>query len=158
MNREAIVCLEAMLLPSKATPSERLARARELLGLRLRVHCTRSQAQHKAHQGGQEAIAGLPQARPATDHRLIERGESLTPSLSRTPPCPSGKAASILWRNRLEIRRYSEVRSASTATDALPFGQRILRPYAAFLVSLIPANPTRPEPKSQTTAGTGTGE
>ncbi len=30
MNSEAIVCLEAVLLPAKVTPSERLARAREL--------------------------------------------------------------------------------------------------------------------------------
>jgi plasmid stability protein len=30
MNSEAIVCLEAVLLPSKVTPSERLVRAREL--------------------------------------------------------------------------------------------------------------------------------
>lgn len=30
MNSEAIVCLEAVLLPSKLTPTERLARAREL--------------------------------------------------------------------------------------------------------------------------------
>ena len=30
LNSEAIVCLEAMLLPSKVEPAERLARAREL--------------------------------------------------------------------------------------------------------------------------------
>ena len=30
LNSEAIVCLEAALLPSKVKPSERLARAREL--------------------------------------------------------------------------------------------------------------------------------
>ena len=30
MNSEAIVCLEAVLLPAKVTPTERLARAREL--------------------------------------------------------------------------------------------------------------------------------
>jgi antitoxin FitA len=30
MNSEAIVCLEAVLLPSKLTPTERLTRAREL--------------------------------------------------------------------------------------------------------------------------------
>ncbi len=30
MNSEAIVCLEAVLLPTKLGPSERLARAREL--------------------------------------------------------------------------------------------------------------------------------
>lgn len=30
MNSEAIVCLEAVLLPAKVTPAERLARAREL--------------------------------------------------------------------------------------------------------------------------------
>jgi hypothetical protein len=30
MNGEAIVCLEAMLLPAKVTPTERLARARAL--------------------------------------------------------------------------------------------------------------------------------
>lgn len=30
MNSEAIVCLEAVLLPAKVTPDERLARAREL--------------------------------------------------------------------------------------------------------------------------------
>lgn len=30
MNSEAIVCLEAVLLPTKVTPDERLARAREL--------------------------------------------------------------------------------------------------------------------------------
>ena len=30
LNSEAIVCLEAMLLPTKMMPSERLARAREL--------------------------------------------------------------------------------------------------------------------------------
>ena len=30
MNSEAIVCLEAVLMPAKVTPSERLARAREL--------------------------------------------------------------------------------------------------------------------------------
>ncbi len=30
MNSEAIVCLEAALVPSKPTPAERLARAREL--------------------------------------------------------------------------------------------------------------------------------
>lgn len=30
LNSEAIVCLEAMLLPAKVAPSERLARAREL--------------------------------------------------------------------------------------------------------------------------------
>lgn len=30
MNSEAIVCLEAVLLPARITPSERLARAREL--------------------------------------------------------------------------------------------------------------------------------
>ncbi len=30
MNSEAIVCLEAALLPAKVTPAERLARAREL--------------------------------------------------------------------------------------------------------------------------------
>jgi plasmid stability protein len=30
MNSEALVCLEAVLLPAKATPTERLARAREL--------------------------------------------------------------------------------------------------------------------------------
>jgi len=32
MNSEAIVCLEAALLPSSLTPTERLARARELRG------------------------------------------------------------------------------------------------------------------------------
>jgi plasmid stability protein len=32
LNSEAIVCLEAVLLPAKLTPSERLARARELRG------------------------------------------------------------------------------------------------------------------------------
>jgi len=32
MNSEAIVCLEAALLPSKPTPAERLARARALRG------------------------------------------------------------------------------------------------------------------------------
>jgi antitoxin FitA len=32
LNGEAIVCLETMLLPSKITPSDRLARARELRG------------------------------------------------------------------------------------------------------------------------------
>jgi plasmid stability protein len=30
LNSEAIVCLEAVLLPTKLAPSERLARAREL--------------------------------------------------------------------------------------------------------------------------------
>jgi plasmid stability protein len=30
MNSEAIVCLETVLLPAKVTPTERLARAREL--------------------------------------------------------------------------------------------------------------------------------
>jgi plasmid stability protein len=30
MNSEAIVCLEAILLPTKVTPAERLARARDL--------------------------------------------------------------------------------------------------------------------------------
>jgi len=30
MNSEAIVCLEAVLLPSRVTPDERLARARDL--------------------------------------------------------------------------------------------------------------------------------
>ena len=30
MNSEAIVCLEAVLVPTKVAPSERLARAREL--------------------------------------------------------------------------------------------------------------------------------
>lgn len=30
MNSEAIVCLEAVLMPTKRAPSERLARAREL--------------------------------------------------------------------------------------------------------------------------------
>jgi len=30
MNSEAIVCLEAVLLPAKLAPAERLARAREL--------------------------------------------------------------------------------------------------------------------------------
>ena len=30
MNSEAIVCLEAVLMPTKLTPSKRLARAREL--------------------------------------------------------------------------------------------------------------------------------
>lgn len=30
LNSEAIVCLEAMLLPSRVDPSERLARARQL--------------------------------------------------------------------------------------------------------------------------------
>ena len=30
MNSEALVCLEAVLLPAKVTPAERLARAREL--------------------------------------------------------------------------------------------------------------------------------
>ena len=30
LNSEAIVCLEAVLLPARATPAERLARAREL--------------------------------------------------------------------------------------------------------------------------------
>ena len=30
MNSEAIVCLEAALMPHKVTPAERLARAREL--------------------------------------------------------------------------------------------------------------------------------
>lgn len=30
LNSEAIVCLEAVLLPSKTTPGERLARARKL--------------------------------------------------------------------------------------------------------------------------------
>ena len=30
MNSEAIVCLEAVLLPARITPAERLARAREL--------------------------------------------------------------------------------------------------------------------------------
>ena len=30
MNSEAIVCLEAVLMPTKLAPSERLARAREL--------------------------------------------------------------------------------------------------------------------------------
>jgi antitoxin FitA len=32
MNSEAIVCLEAVLLPAKVAPTERLARARELRG------------------------------------------------------------------------------------------------------------------------------
>ncbi len=32
LNSEAIVCLETVLLPTKVTPSERLARARELRG------------------------------------------------------------------------------------------------------------------------------
>ena len=32
MNSEAIVCLEAMLLPAKVAPTERLARARALRG------------------------------------------------------------------------------------------------------------------------------
>ena len=32
MNSEAIVCLEAMLLPVKVVPTERLARARALRG------------------------------------------------------------------------------------------------------------------------------
>jgi antitoxin FitA len=32
MNSEAIVCLEAVLLPSKLAPTERLARARALRG------------------------------------------------------------------------------------------------------------------------------
>jgi plasmid stability protein len=32
MNSEAIVCLEAMLLPAKVAPEERLARARALRG------------------------------------------------------------------------------------------------------------------------------
>lgn len=30
LNSEAIVCLEAVLIPTKVTPGERLARAREL--------------------------------------------------------------------------------------------------------------------------------
>lgn len=30
MNSEAIVCLESVLLPARLTPSERIARAREL--------------------------------------------------------------------------------------------------------------------------------
>ncbi|MBI5142345.1 MAG: Arc family DNA-binding protein [Nitrospirae bacterium] len=30
MNSEALVCLESVLLPTKVTPTERLARAREL--------------------------------------------------------------------------------------------------------------------------------
>jgi len=30
LNSEAIVCLESVLLPTKMTPSERIARAREL--------------------------------------------------------------------------------------------------------------------------------
>lgn len=30
MNSEAIVCLEAVLIPTRVTPTERLARAREL--------------------------------------------------------------------------------------------------------------------------------
>ena len=30
MNSEAIVCLEAVLVPTRVTPTERLARAREL--------------------------------------------------------------------------------------------------------------------------------
>jgi len=30
MNSEAIVCLESVLIPTKVTPTERLARAREL--------------------------------------------------------------------------------------------------------------------------------
>ena len=33
MNSEVIVCLEAMLLPARAAPSERLARARALRGV-----------------------------------------------------------------------------------------------------------------------------
>lgn len=32
MNSEALVCLEAVLLPTRLTPTERLARARELRG------------------------------------------------------------------------------------------------------------------------------
>lgn len=32
MNSEAIVCLEAVLLPAKIAPADRLARARELRG------------------------------------------------------------------------------------------------------------------------------
>lgn len=32
LNSEAIVCLEAVLLPAKLTPAERLARARDLRG------------------------------------------------------------------------------------------------------------------------------
>lgn len=32
LNGEAIVCLEAVLLPTKISPSERIARARELRG------------------------------------------------------------------------------------------------------------------------------
>ena len=32
MNSEAIVCLEAVLLPTRVAPTERLARARELRG------------------------------------------------------------------------------------------------------------------------------
>jgi len=32
MNSEAIVCLEAVLQPARVTPTERLARARELRG------------------------------------------------------------------------------------------------------------------------------
>ncbi len=30
LNREALVCLEAVLVPARVTPGERLARAREL--------------------------------------------------------------------------------------------------------------------------------
>ena len=32
MNSEALVCLETVLLPTRLTPTERLARARELRG------------------------------------------------------------------------------------------------------------------------------
>ena len=32
MNSEALVCLEAVLLPTRLTPTERLARARDLRG------------------------------------------------------------------------------------------------------------------------------
>ncbi|WP_083944452.1 MULTISPECIES: FitA-like ribbon-helix-helix domain-containing protein [unclassified Variovorax] len=53
MNSEAIVCLEAALLPAKVAPTERLARARELRAALPKGNCIGDSAQRQARDEGQ---------------------------------------------------------------------------------------------------------
>ena len=51
MNSEAIVCLESVLLPARVTPSERLARARELRGALPKGKFTKSEIDSFKREG-----------------------------------------------------------------------------------------------------------
>jgi len=60
LNSEAIVCPEAVLLPAKMSPGERLPRARELRA-GLRVHCAGLETRYQVSHHGQEAVACFPE-------------------------------------------------------------------------------------------------